>query len=123
MARILVIDDNATMRQIMALCLPALGHTVVVAPDGETGLKLADAQTVDLILMDVDMPRMGGISVCAALKRDPARRHLPVLMMTGRPTVEVLTQARQAGALVVLEKPFTLDELLDALSLHLPAGV
>jgi CheY-like chemotaxis protein len=123
MARILVIEDSAAIRQAMAVCLPGVGHSVVMASDGEMGLELADAQSVDLVLLDVEMPRVNGLVVCETLKRDPARRHIPVLMMTGRPTPEILAHARQAGALMILEKPFTLDELLDALSRHLPAGV
>ncbi len=123
MARILVVDDSASMRQVMTTCLPGLGHTVVVAPDGETALEMAETHAVDLVLLDFEMPGMNGLSLCEALKRDRARRHLPVLMMTGRPTRELVARARQAGALAVLSKPFTWYELLELFSRHLPAGV
>lgn len=123
MARILVIDDNSSMREVLATCLPEYGHTVVEASDGVDGLKLADPQVVDLVLMDVEMPRMNGISVCETLKGDPARRQMPVLLMTGRPSRDVVQHARKAGAQAVLGKPFTWDELFAEFDRHLPADV
>ncbi len=123
MARILVIDDNASIRSALELGLPGFGHSVTVAHDGEAGLKLAEAQWVDLVLLDVEMPRMGGLAVCEALKRDPVRRHLPVLLMTGRPSPEIAILAQKAGALAVVEKPFTWEELMEHFTRCLPAGV
>jgi CheY-like chemotaxis protein len=123
MARVLVVDDSPAIRQALASCLPGFGYDVVVAPDGETGLERSGEAPVDLILLDVDLPRMSGLSVCAALKQDPERRHIPVVMMTGRLTPETVRQARQAGAIAVLGKPFTCDELLAEFTRHLPAGV
>ena len=123
MARILVIDDNASIRSAMEVGLPGFGHSVTVAPDGEAGLKLAEAEHVDLILLDVEMPQMGGLAVCEALKRDPARCHVPVLMMTGRPSPEITILAQKAGALAVVEKPFTWEELMEHFIRCLPARV
>lgn len=123
MARILVIDDSPSMREVLGTCLPEFGHSVVLAADGADGLALADPATVDLILSDVEMPYMGGISMCESLKRDLARRHVPVLLMTGRLSAEVRRQAVQAGACAVLEKPFAWDELLTELGRNMPAGV
>lgn len=123
MAHILVIDDNHAIRQVLSTCLPDFGHTVSVAEDGAIGLELALRLSADLILLDVEMPRVDGIAVCTALKRDPARSHIPVLMMTGNLSHEVLSRARLAGALAVLSKPFTWDELAVEFNRHLPAGV
>ena len=123
MARILVIDDNSAMLRALETGLTGFGHTVTVAADGAEGLKLADAQSVELVLLDVEMPRMSGLAVCEALKRDPTRRHLPVLMMTGRPSPGMVILAQKAGALAVVEKPFTWEELMEQFSRHLPAGV
>ena len=123
MARILVIDDSLFMRQVMQSCLPGLGHSVKVAEDGEIGLRLADADSVDIVLLDVEMPRLTGIAVCEELKRDPSRNHLPVLMMTGRLTPEIENSARAAGAAAVLIKPFSLERLQQEFARNLPAGV
>jgi len=122
MARILVIDDSALIRDAMAACLPGFGHSVVTAPDGESGLAAAASSLVDVVLLDVEMPRMSGLSVCEAIKRDPARAHLPVLMMTGRPSPIIERRAREVGAAVLLGKPFSLERLQQELGDHLPAG-
>ncbi len=111
MARILVIDDSVHIRESLAACLPVLGHTVILAADGETGLAKADAEWVDLVLLDVELPRMSGLSVCMALKADGSRQGLPVVMMTGRPTVEIQRQSATAGAATLLAKPFALNQL------------
>ncbi len=92
MARILVIDDSASIRDAMAVCLPGFGHSVVTAPDGESGLAAAASSLVDVVLLDVEMPRMSGFSVC------------------------------EAGAVVLLGKPFSLERLQQELGDHLPAG-
>jgi two-component system chemotaxis response regulator CheY len=123
MARILVVDDNPAIRHIMGSCLPMFGHVVTLAEDGIVALERADALSTDLILLDIDMPRMNGITVCETLKRDPARTHISILMMTGRMSAEVEARARRAGAAVVLDKPFTWERLEQELSRHLPAGV
>ncbi len=120
MARILVIDDSAHIRDTLANCLPKLGHDVVHASDGETGLAKADPAWVDLVLLDVELPRMSGLTVCGTLKRDEARRSLPVVMMTGRPTGAVRLQAAKAGATTLLVKPFALAELAEEIERHLP---
>ena len=123
MARILVIDDNYSIRHVLATCLPTVGHSVSVAEDGKVGLEMASGLSTDLILLDVDMPRLGGIAVCESLKRDPTRCHIPVLMMTGNLNREVLSDAKRAGALAVLSKPFTWDQLEMEFNRYLPTGV
>lgn len=111
MARILVIDDDPRIREVLAVGLANFGHTVSVAADAETGLACADGSSHDVVLLDVDLPRVSGLAVCEALRRDPARRHLPVLMMTGRATRQIHLLALKAGARVLLSKPFTWEEL------------
>lgn len=123
MAHILVIDDDPFVRQTLATCLPTIGHAVSVASDGETGLALAAQRTHDLVLLDVDMPRMSGLTVCAALGRDAGPGHPPVVMMTGRMTREVCASAQRAGARAVLPKPFAWDQLEAELNRHLASAV
>ncbi len=119
MARILVIDDSALIRETLASCLPSLGHMVLVAPDGESGLAKADPAWVDLVLLDVELPRMSGLTVCQILKADEDRRIIPVVMMTGRPTAEIRRQAAGAGAANLLVKPFALGQLAEEIDRHL----
>ncbi|MFA6289671.1 MAG: response regulator [Opitutaceae bacterium] len=106
MAKILVIDDNAPLLDMLRLVLRAEGHEVGTAADGPAGLRLAESTRFDLALIDVDMPGLDGIAVCKSLRDNPATRNMRVLMMTGRPGLEVDVRSRCAGAAVVLSKPF-----------------
>jgi len=116
MAKILVIDDYPPILDILRILLPVEGHEVSTAPDGPAGLRLAGNAPFDLALIDVDMPGLDGISVCKSLKSNPATRNMRVVMMTGRPGLEVEARSRLAGALVVIAKPFLGRELMDVIA-------
>jgi len=109
--RILVIDDNPSILETLRCFLPTLGHLPTLAEDPEEGLKIAAKCPVDLVLTDYEMPGMSGLAVCATIKRIPALRHLPVVLMTGRPSPELFGQAFAAGARAVITKPFDLNLL------------
>jgi len=111
MPRVLVIDDNSSVLQTLEFLLQSEGYDVLSATDGPSGLRLAAEQAVDVVMLDIDMPKMSGIAVCAVLKSDPELSHLPVLMMTGRPTEEAIERAKSVGASIVLGKPFDLHHL------------
>jgi chemosensory pili system protein ChpA (sensor histidine kinase/response regulator) len=111
--RILVIDDNRSILETLSYLLAAIGHSAKVTEDGEEGLKIAAEGEVDLILTDVDMPRIGGLAVCESIKSNPRLQHLPVVMMTGRPSRDLVERALAAGARAVVPKPFDLS-LLEA---------
>jgi len=102
MSRILVIDDHPSVRQVMEYYLPTAGHTVLTAADGPAGLRLASETPVDLVLLDLDMPRMTGFGVCVELKRDARLQGLPVILMTGRLTKDVEVQAQALGICLVI---------------------
>jgi CheY-like chemotaxis protein len=111
MASILLIDDTPSVLAALDYCLKSVGYEVLLAGDGRTGLQLAAEKTLDLIMLDLEMPLMNGVAVCRALKADPALKRIPVLMMTGQATQEARRQAMAAGAVVVLSKPFDLAVL------------
>lgn len=113
MARILVIDDYAGILDVLELMLTAVGHEVMTAETGMAGLELAGRSRPDLVLLDVDMPTMDGVSVCVELKRNTRTADIPVLMMTGRFGPQVSERARQAGALGIMPKPFVRECLLE----------
>ena len=113
MAKILVIDDYAPLLELLQRLLSLAGHEVRTETDGMAGLRLAGLMPFDLVLIDVDLPGMDGISVCKDLKGDPRTRHVRVLLMTGHPRWQVEIRARLAGALRVLAKPFWAGSLLD----------
>ena len=111
MARILVIDDNASVAQSLGYFLEASGYEAVVATSGRAGLQCASEKGIDLVLLDIEMPDMSGFMVCRAILEDPGLRHLPVVMMTGSHLQQAVLPARAAGARTVMGKPFDLEEL------------
>jgi CheY-like chemotaxis protein len=119
--RVLVVDDQPLIREVMRMMIESRGFIAVSARDGEEASKLLVSMAPAIALVDVDMPGANGLEVCRALRTTAATlgRVLPVWLMTGveRPGLE--EQAERAGALGVLAKPFTCDELV----LHLRRGL
>jgi len=105
-AHILVVDDDPVVLRLLGQILAPLGE-VVTAPDGETGLATLRQRDFDVVLLDVDMPGMGGFEVCATLKADPAYADLPVLFVSGHTDVETETQGLEAGAVDYIIKPLS----------------
>jgi CheY-like chemotaxis protein len=109
MASILVIDDEAAMRQVLMRVLCGAGHTVHEATDGRSGLRLFRESRPALVITDLVMPGAEGIETIRALQRDdPA---IPILAISGSDPI-YLGFATRLGAAAALSKPFSLDELL-----------
>jgi CheY-like chemotaxis protein len=124
MPSILIVDDNAAVLQALEFFFQSEGFTVLQAADGRAGLRLAMENPVDIVLLDIEMPLMSGMDVCKAIKDNPDLRHLPVVMMTGRPIRDLVARSHAAGATRVLAKPFDLDNLRKMLAeLLAPAGL
>ncbi|OGS48678.1 MAG: hypothetical protein A3J79_01245 [Elusimicrobia bacterium RIFOXYB2_FULL_62_6] len=83
MYRILAIDDDPMMQQVLKATLQPEGYEFLVSPDGKAGLLKAAADKPDLIILDVNLPDMTGMDVCRALKAGQATKHIPVIMLTG----------------------------------------
>jgi two-component system response regulator RpaA len=111
-AKILLVDDEASIVKIVRKQLEISGFAVSTATDGQAGLAMAGEIRPDLVLLDVMMPKMNGYQVCAALKQDPALRHIPVLLLTARAQRQDYQEGLKHGADGYLTKPFELDELL-----------
>lgn len=103
---ILVVDDHDYVRNALARQLERAGHTVVVRSDGIAALEAVRQQAFDLILLDVLMPGMRGDSVLAALKSDPALRHIPVIVISGDQDLDLVAHCIELGAADYLGKPF-----------------
>ena len=111
--RILVIEDNADLREYLRLALESEDYQVLTARNGKEALSFLDGHTVNAVVTDLFMPEMDGIETIAALKRRlPGVR---VIAMSGRSGVDYLTVARELGVAHTLRKPFEMDELLKAL--------
>ncbi|MEX0706018.1 MAG: response regulator, partial [Nitriliruptoraceae bacterium] len=106
MIRVLVVDDDDDIRTVLRIVLELEGMEVVTACDGVEGLEVAHAQRPDAVLLDVNMPRMNGMQMLAALREDPALGHLPVLMLTARAETDDAVEALRAGADDHIAKPF-----------------
>lgn len=111
--RILVIDDDTAIVQLIKLNLKMDGFEVATAYDGTEGLREAAAHPPDLIILDVMMPGLGGREVLERLKADPITREIPVLMLTALGGAGDITQSLVGGAEWHLTKPFELHELTE----------
>src|SRR6478735_4714759 len=113
MARILAVDDSPSMRQMVHLTLQSAGHDVVSAIDGVEGLAKANAGApVDLVITDVNMPNMDGITLVRELRRLPQYQGVPLLVLTTEASTEKKQEGRAAGATGWIVKPFDPDRLL-----------
>lgn len=110
--RILLVDDEASVRRVLERLLRAEGYEVIEASNGEQALSIAWAQTVDTILLDMRMPGMTGLDVCRRLRSDARTTHTPVVFLTGIDDRKFKREALQAGATDFLGKPFDEIELL-----------
>jgi DNA-binding NarL/FixJ family response regulator len=119
MIELLLIEDDTTMRDLLATALEFEGFTVHRAADGASGLARARHHRPDLILCDVMMPGMDGYSVLAALRADAKLRGIPFIFLTARGEKRDLRQGMVSGADDYLTKPVMLDELLDAVRARL----
>jgi two-component system chemotaxis response regulator CheY len=112
--RILTIDDSKTMRDMLMLTLADAGFEVIQAVDGQDGLNVLGKQMspVDVIITDLNMPRMDGYEVIRQLRRDPNHKSTPVLVLTTESDSDKKNLAREAGATGWMVKPFDPDRLL-----------
>ena len=123
MARILVIDDDAIMRRLLTALLEQMGHSVCTAADGEAGLREVGTVRPQLVILDMNMPRLDGYEVARRLKRDANLRQIPILALTGQIEIEDYQKARAAGCDGFLAKPVDPDRLREKLDLMLKIGV
>ncbi len=119
MARILIVDDDVSMTELLKLHLWREGLEIESAADAAIALRSIISQAPDLILLDIEMPFMGGLEVLKALKSDPATRHKPVIVLTARTDEDCYTEAKALGAESFLNKPVAKERLLQEVALRL----
>ena len=115
MARILVVDDSTTMRQMVSFTLVDAGHDVVEAEDAAKALSTARGKKFDLVITDVNMPGMNGIDLVKCLRDLPEFKFTPILVLTTESAQDVKSRGRDAGATGWIVKPFSPDVLLATL--------
>lgn len=113
MARIIAVDDSASMRQMVSFTLKGAGHDVMEASDGVEALKLAKLEgEVDLVISDINMPNMDGISLIKELRTLAPYKFTPILMLTTESSSDKKMEGKAAGATGWIVKPFNPDQLL-----------
>jgi two-component system chemotaxis response regulator CheY len=112
MASILAVDDSASMRQMVTFTLKGAGYEVVEAADGQDALQLAKSKKVDLVLTDINMPKMDGIALIRALRGLPQYKFTPILTLTTESTSDKKQEGKAAGATGWIVKPFNPEQLL-----------
>lgn len=112
MTSILIVDDSASMRQMVTFTLKGAGYDVEEAIDGVDALKKAKIKSFDIVVTDVNMPNMDGIVLIKALRALPSYKFTPLLMLTTESTSDKKMQGKEAGATGWMVKPFNPDQLL-----------
>jgi len=111
---IMIVDDSVSMRMVLGIALKGAGYAVIEGCDGRDALAKLTGQKVHLIISDVNMPNMDGISFLKALKQLPAYKFTPVIMLTTVTEDEKKAEGRAAGARAWVAKPFQPEQLINA---------
>lgn len=117
MTRILVVDDSVLMRQMIRVTLSSAGYQVLEATDGHEALELASRYgVVDLVITDVNMPNVDGLSLVRELRRRREYQNVPILILTTDSSASAKPKAKTEGASGWITKPFNSDKLLSTLT-------
>jgi two-component system chemotaxis response regulator CheY len=109
---ILTVDDSASIRQMVSLTLSGAGYSVIEARDGSEGYTKATTNTVNAIITDLNMPVMNGLEFIRKFRTHPTSKGVPIILLTTESDDELKRQAKEAGALGWIVKPFKQDQLL-----------
>lgn len=112
MPKILVVDDEEDYRHIVKLILEPEGYDIVEAKDGKDGLSVLQSEKPDLVILDVNMPKMDGFTVCKKIRKDEMFKYIPVIMLTVRNLTQEQVKGFDNGADEYLTKPFESAELV-----------
>lgn len=122
MPKILVVDDEENIVELIRYNLEREGYAVITAGDGDTALKLAKGEQPDLIVLDIMLPGQDGLSVCRALQHDPATKWIPIVMVSARGEEVDRILGLEMGADDYITKPFSPRELLARIKARLRRG-
>lgn len=118
-AKILVIDDEPQVTEIVETFLSSAGHEVFTDNVAASGLKKAKERKPDLILLDIMMPEIDGYDICNNLKNDPETANIPVLFLTGKDRGDDMGRSFQVGGDMFIKKPFSCERLLEIINIIL----
>lgn len=113
--RILAVDDSRTMRNMLQIALQGAGFDVHLGEDGQDGLEKLDGLEPDVIITDINMPRLDGFGFIEGVRNTDRHRVTPILVLTTESAAELKQRAKQAGATGWIVKPFNEDKLISAI--------
>ncbi len=113
---ILIVDDSASLRQVVNIALSGAGYQVIEAADGKDALTKLDGRKIHLIVSDVHMPNMDGISFVKEVKKHPSYKFTPIIMLTTESQESKKQEGQLAGAKAWVVKPFKPEQMLAAVS-------
>lgn len=109
----MVVDDSTSIRQVSKMVLTSKGYEVVTAEDGQDALQQLDGRKIHLIISDLNMPRIDGLSLLRKVKELPAYKFTPFVMLTTESGESFMAQGKQAGARAWMVKPFQPEALMN----------
>lgn len=113
---VMVVDDSASLRQVVSMTLKGAGYDVIEACDGRDALGKLSGQKVHLVISDVNMPNMDGLTFVREMKKNPTYKFTPVIMLTTEAGEEKKAAGQSAGARAWVVKPFQPQQMLAAVS-------
>lgn len=116
MAKILVVDDSSSLRQVVSISLQGKGYEVIQAGDGKEALSKLDGSKINLVISDVNMPVMDGLTFVTEMKKLPRYKFTPIIMLTTEAGNDMKDRGRAAGVKAWVVKPFKPDQMLTAVS-------
>lgn len=119
MPKILVVDDDAAIRNVVSMLLARAGYNVILAEYGQIGYRKAQSDKPDLILLDLMMPVIDGFEVLRRLKENPSTSHIPVIILTAKIDAASERECMHLGAVDYIKKPWGPNELEDRISMAL----
>lgn len=119
MKPILIAEDNELNRELLVTVLNANGYETLIASNGEEAVKISQTELPELILMDIQMPRLDGFDALALLKQQEQTANIPVIAVTGNAMPHDLEKIEKTGFNSTINKPYKIDELLDTIAVTL----
>jgi len=120
MKRVMAVDDSATVRLVLKEALIEAGYDVVEARDGQDALEKLEIHKIDMLVTDLNMPRLGGIDLIRSVRQKPGNRFMPIIMLTNEAQPEMKNAGKAAGASGWVTKPFRPEQLLAVVRMVCP---
>ena len=110
--KVMAVDDSPTVRTVLKSTLTDAGYIVVEASNGQEAMRMLEECKIDLLVTDLNMPKMNGLELIRALRKTPGYRFIPIIMLTSESQIDLKTEGRKAGASGWVTKPFCPNQLL-----------